>query len=274
MTAGPWCWSCPPTTPLAGFPIPMGRILAASPAPVAGAVVVDDGSAAAAYPVFAAVDTIPNVVVLRRPANGGRGAALKDGFRAAIDRWPAGDRHDHRRCGRPARSQRRGPRGAHADRASRITWCSACAASTVRCPGAVALATRRLGPWCSSLPAGASPIRRPDCAAGREPMAQNSLQLGSSGYDFELDALLAFRAAPRIEVPIATIYRDENRHSHFRPVRDSLWIARVMWRHWRNRSSGGAVPSARLIQEAAAVLRGPGRVEQISLDIAARAAQA
>ena len=64
-------------------------------------------------------------------------------------------------------------------------------------------------------------------------MAERSRRLSSNGYDFELDALLAFRDVPRIEVPIATIYLDENRHSHFRPVRDSLRIGRVLWRHLR-----------------------------------------
>ena len=64
-------------------------------------------------------------------------------------------------------------------------------------------------------------------------MAERSRRLSSNGYDFELDALLTFRDVPPVEVPIATIYMDENRHSHFRPVRDSVRIGRVLWRHFR-----------------------------------------
>ena len=89
VTAGAVVLVVPAYNPTGGLPDLIGRILAASPAPFAGAVVVDDGSAAAAQPVFAAVEAIQAVVVLRRPANGGKGTALKDGFRAAIDRWPA-----------------------------------------------------------------------------------------------------------------------------------------------------------------------------------------
>jgi putative flippase GtrA len=62
------------------------------------------------------------------------------------------------------------------------------------------------------------------------------LRLSTSGYDFELDMLIkthANRISTR-EVPISTVYIDENRSSHFRPLLDSLAIYFVLIRHMAN----------------------------------------
>ena len=56
-------------------------------------------------------------------------------------------------------------------------------------------------------------------------------QIEKSRYEFQLEALiLAVENAPCIQVPIRTIYEENNRRSHFRPVLDSLRIYSVFLR--------------------------------------------
>jgi putative flippase GtrA len=52
------------------------------------------------------------------------------------------------------------------------------------------------------------------------------LKLRATGYDFELDMLVLCKdtGRPIREVPIATIYIENNRSSHFNPLRDSMRI--------------------------------------------------
>ena len=52
------------------------------------------------------------------------------------------------------------------------------------------------------------------------------LKLRPNGYDFELDMLVTCKDTGRHirEVPISTIYIDNNRSSHFSPLRDSMRI--------------------------------------------------
>ena len=222
----------PAYNPAVGLPDLIRRILAASPTPFAGAVIVDDGSVVTAQPVFAAVEAIPSVVVLRRPANGGKGAALKDGYRARVRALAGRDRRRHCRRGWPARSRRRDAGGAYAGRAPGLPG-----AGRARLDGRVPLRSRVGNQTARALVGWVAGERFADTQTGLRgwprSMAQRSRQLASSGYDFELDALLEFRAVPRIEVPIATIYLDENCRSHFRPIRDSIRIGRVLWRHFR-----------------------------------------
>jgi glycosyltransferase involved in cell wall biosynthesis len=52
------------------------------------------------------------------------------------------------------------------------------------------------------------------------------LHVPSSGYEFELDMLLAckYQGCPVVQVPIRTIYMDNNKSSHFHPIFDSMRI--------------------------------------------------
>jgi len=58
------------------------------------------------------------------------------------------------------------------------------------------------------------------------------LEIKSTGYEFELDMLIACRHqnCPVVEQGIRTIYLDENRSSHFSPVLDSMKIYFVLMR--------------------------------------------
>ena len=223
----------PAYNPTAGLPDLVHRILAASPPLLAGAVVVDDGSAAPARSVFAAVEQVAGAVVLRRGGNGGKGAALKDGFAHALERWPAAigvvtadadGQHDPDDVLRVARALT-----AHPDH-----LVLGVRAFEGPVPLRSWIGNRSARALVRLLTGGRFTDTQTGLRGWPRVMAERSGRLSSNGYDFELDALLAFRDVPRIEVPIATIYLDENRHSHFRPVRDSLRIGRVLWRHFRH----------------------------------------
>lgn len=58
------------------------------------------------------------------------------------------------------------------------------------------------------------------------------LRLPVSGYEFELDMLMACKhqACPIEEEPIRTIYLNSNRSSHFRPILDSMRIYFLLFR--------------------------------------------
>ena len=54
---------------------------------------------------------------------------------------------------------------------------------------------------------------------------RDSLRIAINGYDFELECLLRAHRWNQDgirHVPISTIYTDDNRSSHFRPIRDPL----------------------------------------------------
>ena len=55
-------------------------------------------------------------------------------------------------------------------------------------------------------------------------LARQLLRLKNSGYEFELDMLVHCRQSgvPIVACPIATVYLDDNRSSHFHPILDSL----------------------------------------------------
>ena len=62
--------------------------------------------------------------------------------------------------------------------------------------------------------------------------AKQLLRLNTGGYDFELEMLLKARehSVPVRQIPITTVYEDDNKSSHFNPVRDSLMIYLVFLR--------------------------------------------
>lgn len=58
------------------------------------------------------------------------------------------------------------------------------------------------------------------------------LKIGAAGYEFELDMLLVCKYTGRriIEQPITTVYIDQNRYSYFNPLIDSMRIYFVLFR--------------------------------------------
>ncbi|MBR0374361.1 MAG: phosphodiester glycosidase family protein [Mogibacterium sp.] len=197
-------------------------------------VVVDDGSGERSQCVFDVLEVLAGphdtdrasaVTVVHHDYNMGKGAAIKTGLSAAIDLY---DRDV-------------GVITADADGQHRPDDIVRIAAAMDAHPNDLILGTRdfsqsnvptksRLGNRITSfffrLTTG---VRCSDTQTGLRGIPSNllGLALRESGdrYEYEMNFLQdAVEAAAITSVPIATVYEDNNRGSHFRPVRDSLRV--------------------------------------------------
>jgi glycosyltransferase involved in cell wall biosynthesis/SAM-dependent methyltransferase len=197
---------------------------------LAAIVVVDDGSGPAFAEIFRSIEG-SKVRVLRHAVNLGKGAALKAGFNYALCDFPdlrgvvtadADGQHDPRDILRVA--QRLNEQ-----------------------PGVIVLGAREFGEGVPRRSKTGNLITRSvvrllvgqnlrDTQTGLRgvpaALLPDLLKIPSSGYEYELDMLVAakHRACPIVEQPIRTIYEDGNRSSHFNPVRDSMKIYFVLLR--------------------------------------------
>jgi len=202
-----------------------------SRAPFRSVIVVDDGSDPEHQEPFDTIRRLPNVQVVRHQANLGKGAALKTGIAKALAALPD--------CTGIVTADADGQH--HADDIVRV------AQALVDRPTALILGVRRfdgdvplrssvgnrvtravlrivLGQRLSDTQTGLRAIPRG--------LAGELLKIGSTGYEFELDMLIAAKHH-RIrvdEVPIRTIYLADNRTSHFNPLQDSMRISFVLLR--------------------------------------------
>jgi glycosyltransferase involved in cell wall biosynthesis len=194
-------------------------------------IVVDDGSGPEYDSIFRAVATHPNVRVLRHDLNLGKGAALKTGIdhalRSAADctgvvTADADGQHDPADVGRVARRFAQSPNalvlGARAF-AGHVPLRS-------RLGNSITRTVMRLvaGQQLSDTQTGLRAIPRA--------LAERMLNVPASGYEFELEMLIAagHLHVPVIEEPIRTIYESGNATSHFNPLRDSMRIYFVLLR--------------------------------------------
>ena len=57
------------------------------------------------------------------------------------------------------------------------------------------------------------------------------LEVEGQRYEYEMNVLLAAsKSFPIVEVPIETVYINDNEGSHFRPIRDGLMIYKDMFK--------------------------------------------
>lgn len=196
------------------------------------AVVVDDGGEEEYASTFRVLEEMPNVHVLRHVVNLGKGAALKNGLNFAACAYQASigvvtadadgqhDPHDIVKvagalCGFPG----------HLTLGSRSF------------DGVVPLRSRLGNTFTRHVLRFVVGYRLHDTQTGLRgiPMAlvPDVLRLKATGYDFELDMLVACKAAGLLvqEVPISTIYIDNNRSSHFNPLFDSMRVYFVFVRY-------------------------------------------
>ena len=206
------------------------RMLGADVALFRAAIVVDDGNEAEWRPLFDAVGRVPRAVVVRRETRGGKGAALKAGIAHALEAWP----------------DIAGVVTADADGQHAPADVARVGRALAAAPGHLVLGARRFDRSVPLRSRAGNEITRTvfrwitgvallDTQTGlrgwpRE-LARRSLQVRGDGFEYELEALLGALDALRLEVPIATIYEDENRLSHFRPIQDSIRIYGVLARH-------------------------------------------
>jgi len=216
--------------PLQSLPDLVRDMLTIDPGVFAAAIVVDDGNEAEWQPIFEAIRQIPSANVLRRETNGGKGAALKAGAAEAIARWPdtigivtadADGQHSPKDVARVARALQ----GA----ADHLVLGGRQFSSDVPFRSR---AGNELTRTLFRLVTGAQLMDTQTGLRGwpRE-AARRNLSIRGDKFEYELAALLENISLPRIEVAIETIYQDENRLSHFRPIQDSFRVYSVLLRY-------------------------------------------
>lgn len=198
---------------------------------VARVVVVDDGSSSETQPVFQALAVQTRVEVVRHSRNLGKGAALKSGLRHIAAR-PDG----------VTTIVTADADGQHVP--ADILRIGAAALAT---PGVLILGTRHVGDSAPRRSRFGNRLTRAvyrnligqelaDTQSGLRgfslALAPDLVAVAGSGYEYELNILITCRqlCVPVLEEPIAAVYLEGNRLSHFRPVRDSLRIYGVLLR--------------------------------------------
>ena len=188
-------------------------------------IVVNDGSGDLYLPIFDKLKTMANVTVLYHAINLGKGQALKTAFNYFLTHYP----------GSP------GVVTADADGQHLTPDILNVMTALTKQPHALWLGARsfktgvplrsrfgnNLTKWVFKLLIGES---LQDTQTGLRGIPRDFLKTllktHSIGYDFELDMLISasVQKIPMREVTIETVYKDENKSSHFNPLVDSLKI--------------------------------------------------
>ena len=217
--------------------------LVRSLAPRTAVVVVDDGSGSAYAPVFAA-SAAAGALTLAHGANRGKGAALRTGLTFIAAHWPGADVVTADADGQhtPADIARVGAALASARSAHPVVSGSPREPFALPGPGeAIILGVRAFTGRVPLRSRAGNAVTRGAfrLATGRDIRdTQTGLRgfpasrlpwlqtIGGDRFDYEFRMLLAARSAgvDLIEVPIETVYVDDNASSHFRPLADSARI--------------------------------------------------
>jgi glycosyltransferase involved in cell wall biosynthesis len=217
----------------------VARLLAVRAPGLTAAVIVDDGSTDETAAVAAALAAAhPELTVLRRPVNGGYGAAMKDGLRAARAAGAevvAGVHADGQYSPEVL------PRllAARADRRLDLLQGSRIAGGTARAGGMPRykyLANAILNVLENGvLGLGLSDYHSGYLLYGPRALSELPWERLSDSFDFDLEVLAAARARGLAvgEAPIPTHYGDEVSHLH--PVGYGLRVLRVLWRYGQGR---------------------------------------
>lgn len=192
--------------------------------------VIDDGSAEACQPTFRALHEMDGVTVLRHAVNLGKGAALRTGFNAFLSRNPDGIAVTVDADGQHAPEDVKAVVEAAAAHPGHLIL--------GRRTGAASQPLRsRIGNGFTKavfrlISGAAIDDTQTGLRVWPRALIEASLRSARSGYDFEMESLLwAIRnRIPWRQVDIQKLYFEENRSSHFDPVRDSLLIYWVIVR--------------------------------------------
>ncbi len=194
-------------------------------------VAIDDGSGDEYRWIFDRIEEIPGVSVVRHAVNLGKGAALKTGMNYVLVEYPGvagivtadADGQHH-----PA--DVRGVAQRFAEKPEALVLGARAFAGHVplrsRLGNSITRNVMRLvaGQRLSDTQTGLRAIPRS--------LAERMLSVPASGYEFELEMLIAAKhlGVQVIEQPIRTIYEEGNPTSHFEPLRDSMRIYLVLLR--------------------------------------------
>jgi putative flippase GtrA len=194
-------------------------------------VIVDNGNGSESRPIFEYCATLPNVRIVRRDVNIGKGAGLKTGIAYILRAFPASA----------------GLVTADADGQHHPDDILRVARSLEQNPDCLILGCRqfdrgvplrsRFGNICTRALTRAIIGRRvQDSQTGLRGIPRKLLpyllSLPSNAYEFELDMLIASKhlGIDIVEERIQTIYEPGNPTSHFDPLRDSMRIYFVLFR--------------------------------------------
>lgn len=194
--------------------------------------VVDDGSHVSHQPVFQNLQSIPAVHLLRHARNTGKGSALKTGIRYFLSTLP----------------NHAGVVTADADGQHAVGDITRVATALAKQPHTTILGARRPVPrmplrsrFGNALTRhvfrAATGIMLADTQTGLrgfpKSLLPQLLAVHGERYEYEMAVLLHLCSAGHlpVEVPIRTIYSEHNRSSHFRPLRDSAHVYKVLARH-------------------------------------------
>jgi len=209
----------------------VGLIRSLVESPIESIIVIDDGSGPGYQHLFKQAGSLHRVTVLRHERNLGKGAALKTGINYVVSNFP----------------QYAGVITADADGQHEPADIVAVARAFTAHPDSMILGSREFRrdvPWKSLL---GNRITRQlvrvlvgrylsDTQTGLRAIPaglfQALVKIHSTGYEFELDMLIAakHRRVPIIEQTIKTVYEPGNPTSHFNPLVDSLKITFVLLR--------------------------------------------
>ncbi len=193
-------------------------------------VVVDDGSSEKYQPIFERVAQTENTVVLHHDVNHGKGVALKTGYAWIRENLPeisgvitadADGQHTVADCVKLAVELEKGERalylGARDFSLEHVPPKS-------RTGNRVTSVLFKLlyGQWLDDTQTGLRAFRREDLPFMEEVEGER--------FEYEMNVLVAcsVRKIPIISVPIETVYENENKGTHYHPVKDSLRIFRVL----------------------------------------------
>lgn len=195
-------------------------------------IIVNDGSGIDYLPIFKACEEMPNITVLHHGVNLGKGQALKTAFNYFLTNISTD-------CPGAITAD---ADGQHLPQDIEKLCISLKANSHVLWLG-VRSFTQEV-PWRSRI---GNHLTRyvfrllighslQDTQTGLRAIPRNFMQsllkISSQGYDFELDMLIsaARQEIPIKEIPIHTVYENDNKGSHFNPLLDSLKIYFVFFR--------------------------------------------
>ncbi len=208
-------------------------------------VVVDDGSGSGYDAQFGALEGFPEVTLLRYPTNGGKGHALKHGLRHILAAFPDAP------CVVTADSD-----GQHT-----AADCERVAQATISHPDALVLGSRDMK--SANVPAKSKTGNRlttfffallyghwlPDTQTGLRGFSGAYLErlanVPGERYEYEMNVLIHWAGwkKPFEIVPISTIYLNDNKGSHFRPLQDSARIYKLLLGNFVKFASASAVSS-------------------------------
>ena len=193
-------------------------------------VVVDDGSPAAFQPIFQDLETVEGTTVLHHEVNRGKGVALKTGYRyiqehlggvSGVITADADGQHTVEDCLQLAERLKEGKRALYLGSRD-FSQKNVPPKSRIGNRLTSVLFLLLYGHWVSDTQTGLRAFRREDLPF--------MMEVEGERFEYEMNVLIACARSgiPMIPVTIETIYENENKGSHYHPLKDSMRIFKVL----------------------------------------------